>query len=96
MLSVGIASQSSRAPKNKSGQALAVQDWNLSSLIDVAVDVRWVKTDRGKFGHALRESRNVVHPWLEATTGANFDIATCRTSWEVLQAAVDDLLASYP
>jgi hypothetical protein len=75
---------------------LAIQDWSLNSLIDVAVDVRWIKIDRGKFSHALRESRNVVHPWVEATTGANFDLATCRTSWEVLQASVDDLLASYP
>ena len=96
MLSVGAASQSTRAPKTKSGQAVAIQDWNLSALIDVAVDVGWIKTDRGKFSHALRESRNVVHPWVEVTTRANFDLATCRTSWEVLQASVDDLLASYP
>lgn len=96
MLSAGAASQSPRAPKAKAGQALAIQDWSLSSLIDVAVDIGWIKTDRGKFSHALRESRNVVHPWVEVTTRANFDLATCRTSWEVLQASVDDLLASYP
>ncbi|MGZ3409501.1 MAG: hypothetical protein ACXWKC_10255 [Xanthobacteraceae bacterium] len=94
MLSVPVASQSPKVPKNKQGLALAVQDWSLSALIDVAVDVGWVKTDRGKFSHALRESRNVVHPWVAAATRADFDIATCRTSWEVLQASVDDLLAS--
>ena len=96
MLSAPMASQSARAPKNRNGQALALQDWNLSALIDVSVDLGWIKTDRGKFSHALRESRNVVHPWVEVTMRADFDLATCRTSWEVLVASVDDLLASYP
>jgi hypothetical protein len=94
MLSIGEANQSARAPKDKTGRILAVHDWNLNSLIDVAIDLRWVKADRGKFGHALRESRNIVHPWTEATSQTNFDLATCRTSWEVLQASVSDLIAS--
>lgn len=89
-----IAYQSSKAPKDKTGKVPAIQDWSLSSLIDVAVDVRWIKSDRGRFSHALRESRNVVHPWVEVTTHANFDEATCKTSWEVLKASVDDLLLS--
>lgn len=93
-LSPQIAYQSSKAPKDKIGKIPAIHDWSLSSLIDVAVDVGWIKSDRGKFSHALRESRNVVHPWVEVTTRANFDEATCKTSWEVLKASVDDLLKS--
>jgi hypothetical protein len=57
-LSVSHAYQSSRAPRDKTGKASAIHDWTLSTLIDVAVDVGWLKTDRGKFSHALRESRN--------------------------------------
>lgn len=95
-LSPAVSYQSSRAPKDKNGKVPAIQDWTLSALIDVAVDLGWIKTDRGKFSHALRESRNVVHPWVEVSTRANFDSATCKTSWEVLQASVDDLLASVP
>jgi hypothetical protein len=97
MISIGQANQSPRAPKDKTGRILAIHDWNLNSLIEVAIDLGWVKADRGKFSHALRESRNVVHPWTDATTQttqANFDLATCRTSWEVLQASVSDLLSS--
>lgn len=93
-LAPAVAFQSSKAPKDKTGKSPALQDWSLNSLIDVAVDVGWIKTDRGKFSHALRESRNVVHPWVEVTTRANFDDATCKTSWEVLKASVDDLLKS--
>jgi hypothetical protein len=96
MLSTGRAYQSAKAPKQKNGQSVAIQDWNLNTLIDVSVAEGWIKADRGKFSHALRESRNVVHPWVQATMRADFDLATCRTSWEVLVASVDDLLASSP
>ena len=90
-LSISDTYQSPRAPKNREGKTPAIHDWSLSSLIDVATERGWLKSDRGKFGHALRESRNVVHPWVEVATRANFDEATCRTSWEVLLASVDDL-----
>lgn len=93
-LDLPAANRSSRAPKGRDGKVRAIQDWALSSLIDVAVDVGWLKTDRGKFSHALRQSRNVVHPWEHISQRAAFDEATCRTCWEVLTASVDDLLKS--
>ncbi len=88
------AYQSPRAPKNHEGKGVAIPDWNLNALIEVAVDRGWVKSDRAKFSHAMRESRNVVHPWNHLATKANFDDATCRTSWEALRAAVGDLINS--
>jgi hypothetical protein len=95
--SASQAYQSSRAPRdNKAGKSPAIQDWSLSALIDVATDIGWLKTDRGKFSHALRESRNVVHPWQAVMTKANFDEATCKTSWHVLESSVSDLMGSVP
>lgn len=93
-LSVSQAYQSAKAPRDKMGKSPAIQDWSLSALIDVATDVGWVKTDRGKFSHALRESRNVVHPWQAVMSRANFDEATCKTSWHVLESSVADLVRS--
>lgn len=93
-LSASMAYQSGKAPRDKTGKCPAIQDWNLSTLIDVAADIGWLKTDRGKFSHALRDSRNVVHPWQAVMTRANFDQATCKTSWHVLDASVYDLLRS--
>jgi len=81
------------APK-KDGKPKQFHEWSLSTLIDVAVELEWIKTDRGKFSHALRESRNVVHPYVEVSSRANFDGATCRTSWEVLKASINDLIHS--
>jgi len=94
MLSASTAYQSSRAPKDKAGKTPAIQDWTLSALIDVATDVGWIKADRGKFSHALRESRNVVHPWQAVLTRTNFDEATCKTTWYVLDSSVADLIKS--
>jgi hypothetical protein len=93
-LSISDAYRASRAPKDKNGKQVSVQDWTLSTLIDVAVDVGWIKSDRGKFSHALRESRNVVHPWQAVISRAEFDEATCKTSWHVLDSSSDDLIAS--
>lgn len=95
-LSVSLAYQSSRAPRDKMGKSPAIQDWTLSTLIDVATDIGWIKTDRGKFSHALRESRNVVHPWQAVMSRASFDEATCKTSWHVLDSSVADLMNSLP
>ena len=88
------AHSSSKAPKDRNGKVKNYNDWNLNTLIDIATDIGWIKSDRGKFGHALRESRNIVHPWAEVTSKANFDEYTCSTSWEVLKASVNDLIQS--
>jgi hypothetical protein len=93
-LSISDAYRASRAPKDKSGKQVAVHDWTLSTLIDVAVEVGWIKADRGKFSHALRESRNVVHPWQAVISHAAFDEATCKTTWHVLDSSSDDLIES--
>jgi hypothetical protein len=93
-LAASDAYRSHRAPKDKTGKVIAIHNWSLSNLIDVATDVGWLKTDRGRFSHALRESRNVVHPWQAVLSRANFDEATCKTSWHVLDSSVDDLVRS--
>ena len=46
------AHRANRAPRRKDGSSVALQDWKLSALIDVAVEVGWLKNDRGQFSHA--------------------------------------------
>ena len=95
-MDAATAHRAKSAPKAKGGGNLAIPDWNLNGLIEVAAEVGWIKSDTGTFSHALRQSRNIVHPWAEVSTGANFDKATCRTCWLVLTSSVDDLLTSVP
>ena len=94
LLTPAVAGRATAAPKDRAGATLPFHDWKLSHLIDVAVEVGWLKLDRGKFSHALRESRNIVHPYQQAVSGADFDEGTCRTCWQVLNAATEDLVAS--
>ncbi len=88
------AFRANAAPKRKDGTQLPLHDWTLSSLIDVSAELKWIKIDRKSFSHALRDSRNVVHPWHQVRTGADFDQATCAMCWQVLRASVRDLIAS--
>lgn len=84
----------SAAPRRKDGSNVPLDDWSLNALLDVAVELGWLKSDRAAFGHALRQSRNVVHPLVELKLNADFDLSTARTSWTVLMASVKDLVAS--
>lgn len=88
------AYRSSKAPKERDGGDRQIHAWTLHALIEVAVDKGWLKIDRGRFSHALRESRNIVHPWEHARSRADFDEETCLTCWQVLTASVKDLIAS--
>jgi hypothetical protein len=60
--------RAARAPKTKDGKQVNLEDGNLNSLIDVAVELSWIKTDRGQFLHAelcgetLVSSRKAT-PW---------------------------------
>ena len=93
-LSLATAHSAKAAPKRKGGGNVALPEWSLSSLIDVAAEVGWIKVDRKSFGHALRDSRNVVHPWYQIQVRADFDRATCEMCWHVLKSAVGDLRQS--
>ncbi len=73
-----------------------LQKWNLDRLINVSAERGWIKADRKGFGHALRDSRNVVHPWHHVASKANFDRSTCTLCWQTLRASVEDLIASVP
>lgn len=88
------AYQAPASPKDRTGKNIAVHEWSLHTLIEVSADRGWLKTDRASFSHGLRQSRNIVHPYEHARTKANFDEATCKMCWQVLNASVDDLLVS--
>jgi hypothetical protein len=85
------ANSSPSTPRNKDGKVRQFHEWTLSQLIDVAHNNGWVDLDVKKFSHALREFRNLIHPYEQMLSGTNPDIDTCNISWLVVQAAVNDL-----
>ena len=87
------ANQAKRSPKDrKTGKPLPFHDWGLSALIEVAHELGWLQGDVSRFSHALRESRNLVHPYMERALGDRPDRDTCSICWQVVRAAVSDLL----
>lgn len=79
------------APKDSSGKVLKFHEWSLSQMIDVAHHAGWFDLDVKKFSHSLRDFRNLIHPYKQMLTRANPDSDTCKISWLVVQAAVNDL-----
>ena len=58
----GKAQTARAAPKRRDGHNLALHDWTLDSLINVAAEVGWLKVDRKSFSHALRRFSECCTP----------------------------------
>ena len=80
------AQTSSKAPNQKD-----ITRWNLSSLIDVSVDLILVSSGVEKFSHALREYRNLVHPGREIRDKLSLDAEEAKVSLEVFNIVCRDL-----
>ena len=84
--------QSPSSPKHKeTGKVLAFQDWTLSNMIDVAYSIGLLGLDVRKFSHSLRDFRNYIHPYEQMSSKFSPDIDTAKISWQVLQAAINDM-----
>jgi hypothetical protein len=95
---LGIASarakefnQSALSPKDKLGKVKQFQEWTLNDFINVARDLNLVGEDVKKFGHALRDFRNYIHPFQQMSSKFNPDQHTAKICWQVLQAAITQL-----
>jgi hypothetical protein len=75
----------------RTGKVKYFADWSLSDMINVAHEVGWLDLDVKKFSHALREFRNLIHPYQQMIVKAFPDKDTCEISWLVVQAAANDL-----
>jgi hypothetical protein len=67
-------------------------DWKLREWIDVLGHLGFVLKNVQKFGHAVRDFRNYVHPLEQLANGFAPDLHTARISFQVVIAAAEDLL----
>jgi hypothetical protein len=75
----------------RTGKVKYFAEWSLSDMINVAHELGWLDLDIKKFSHALREFRNLIHPYQQIIVGSVPDKDTCEISWLVVQAAANDL-----
>lgn len=100
LLSVAVdnpepANRSASAPKNRDGKNQSIHEWSLKDLIEIAHDCGWIQVDARDFSHALRDYRNMVHPWHQRTKAFRPDRDTCAVLWEVVKAAMNDLVLRF-
>lgn len=79
------------SPKASDGKVLPFQNWRLEALINVAHEACMLSLDVKKYGHALKDFRNYIHPREQIAYKFNPDMHTARISWQVLRAAIADL-----
>lgn len=75
----------------RTGKVKYFAEWSLSDMINVAHEAGWLDLDVKKFSHALREFRNLIHPYQQMAVKTVPDKDTCEISWLVVQAAANDL-----
>ena len=80
------------APKDDQNKVKAFQNWTLNSLIDVSHEVGLLSLDVKKFSHSLKDFRNFIHPREQALHQFNPDNHTAKICWQVLRAAIADLI----
>lgn len=66
----------------------------LTEWIDVLCETGAFTPNIGKFGHALREFRNYVHPYQQLNSGFTPDQHTAKISFQVVVAAIDNILTA--
>lgn len=81
-----VAKAAKSAPKNSD-----ITRWDLSNLIDVAVELLLVSAGIEKLSHSLREYRNLVHPGNELRNKLRFDAEEAKIAVEVLNIVHRDL-----
>jgi hypothetical protein len=65
--------------------------WDLSDLINVAVELRLVYAGVEKLSHPLREYRNLVHPSNELRNKLRFSVEEAKIAVEILNMVHRDL-----
>lgn len=76
------AKTAAKAPKSKNKTDL--QEWDLSDLINVSVELRLVSPGVEKLSHSVRQYRNLVHPGNEISKGLWVDAEEARIALQVV------------
>ena len=86
-----IFNSANASPKKNDGKVLKFQDWTLSNFINVAKETGFLGEDVKKFSHALRDFRNYIHPYQQASQKFNPDEHTAKICFQVLKVAIHQI-----
>lgn len=73
------------------GKVRPLREWTLNDLLNCSRELRLLGEDMTKFGHAVREFRNYIHPQQQVRENFRPRKVTAEIARQVLRAALDDL-----
>lgn len=79
------------APRDRTEQVKPLDRWTLSDLINVATELNYVDKSHARHVHALRESRNLIHPHKQIRERSTPDGHLTSISQQVVRAVIDAL-----
>jgi len=74
--------RSSKATKDRQGNPKPLEEWNLTNLIEVCVELQLVGMTASKASWALKDFRNFIHPFnlLKQSSRPDLALATSAAS----------------
>lgn len=86
--------KASTAPKDrKTGKSIELKEWTLRHYLDVAHELEWISRSTRDIGEVVRDFRNYVHPYKQASHGVKLDSNDARLFWEISKEITRQLLA---
>ena len=86
--------KSKAAPHDKAGKTLALPEWKLVHMVEVAHEFGWITKSAKDVGHVLRDFRNYIHPHKEYTDGVLISHEDACMFWEVSKVISRQVLGS--
>ena len=87
-----LFNQAKYAVRGANDKPLPFHEWNLNALINTAYESGFISFDGKKHSHSLRDFRNYIHARQQAVQNFIPDMHTAKISWQVLQAAISNLI----
>lgn len=79
------ALMSSKACRDKNGQVMPLEDWNLSNLINVSVELKLIGETAKGASWAVKDFRNFIHPYNLLRKSARPDPALAESALGALR-----------
>lgn len=81
---------SSKRPKG--GSITSLDSWSLEALLNVAADIGLIDPTLATYGHALRDTRNLIHPQKQMREKKYPDETVAEISSRVVHGVINSLL----
>lgn len=82
------------APKDrKTKKPLPIKEWTLRNYLDVGHDLGWITRSTKDVGEVVRDYRNYVHPYKQASHGIVLETNDARLFWEISKEMARQLLS---